>query len=709
LTTSDTSRDPGSHGLPAVRRGVPRYAVAVGATAAAVALSVLLAPYLTRVVFILFWPAVLGTAVVAGLGPALLASTLAVLAVQYLFIPPLHTLKSGDPVDLAPLAIFFLASGLVSTLADRRRTAEARMLEAARSNASLASQLARQTVELETQLEESQAMSEELEATGAELHERTQEAEASAAFARGILESISEPFVVQDAEWRFRYINSAAGRVFAQSGHDPDALIGRVVWDVYPALARTAFEREMRRAAAERVAAQFEAFYAERGTWSQMNCYPLADGGLATQWTDITPRKRAEEALHYLDRATELLTDPLEPEKRLTDLADLVVPRLADWCTIDLVDDDGRSTQVAVAHVDPAKVKWARELTRRYPPRIDAPTGVPQVLRTGRPVLYPEITDDMLVAGAIDHEHLRISRELGLRSAMIVPLSIGEQTIGALTLVSAESRRRYTQEDLALVGELARRAALALDNARQHQKAIAAQHEAESANRAKSDFLAAMSHELRTPLNAIAGYVDLMLLGLRGTLSAAQQTDLERVQTAQRHLLHLITDILNFARIEATGVEFDLRVVPLSALLAELRTFVNPQLEGRTLQFNCETPPADAMVRADPTKVRQILLNLLSNSVKFTRPGGRIDVRCEREGPYHLIRVTDTGVGIAPENLERVFEPFVQTHRSLTEPTGGVGLGLAISRDLARAMDGELTVASEEEVGSTFTLALPAA
>jgi signal transduction histidine kinase len=292
---------------------------------------------------------------------------------------------------------------------------------------------------------------------------------------------------------------------------------------------------------------------------------------------------------------------------------------------------------------------------------------------------------------------------------MLVPLTARGHTFGVLTLVSAESRRRYTEEDLALAAELARRAAFAIDNARQHQTALVAQRDAEAANRVKSDFLAAMSHELRTPLNAIAGYVDLLLVGVRGSLTPEQRTDLERVQKAQRHLGGLIAEVLNFARAEAGRVEYHLTQVPVSTLLSDLEGFVDPQLRERSLAFRCETPDSELVAHTDPEKVRQILLNLLSNSLKFTPPGGRIDVRCERRGSEVLIHVTDTGIGIPAERLDSVFEPFVQLQRSLTESAGGIGLGLAISRDLARGMDGELTAESTQGAGSTFTLALPAA
>ena len=680
------------------------YALAVVAVAVALGLSLVLEAYLGRSIFILFWPAVLGVAALAGLGPALLASALSVVAVDFVLTEPRFTVMVRDAGDLAPLGIFFLASALVSTLAARQRKAERHAFESSHLNAELATELEHQAIELESQLEESQVLSEELALSVAE-------AEASAEFLGGILESISDPFVVQDADWRFRYINSAAARVFAGGGAaNPASMVGQVVWDLYPQIVGTPIEKEMKRAARERIAVEFETFAAEQGTWSELRCYPLPDGGLATQWKDITARKKAEEAAHYLDRTAELLTAPLDPEQRLEDLAQLVVPHLGDWCAIDVVDEAGVVQQVAVAHVDPDKVRWARELNRRYPPNPEALTGTPNILRTGLPELYAEITDEMIVASAIDDDHLRITRELGLQSAMAVPLTARGRTFGALTIISAESRRRYTADDLALAGELARRAAIAIDNARQFDAAREAQRQAEAANRAKSDFLAAMSHELRTPLNAIAGYTELLAIGVRGPVTDEQRADLDRIQKAQRHLLGLITNVLNFARIEAGHVEYQVEDVPVTTLLAELEGFVAPQLRSRELTFH--SAPVDdpsLAVIVDHEKTRQILLNLLSNSVKFTPPGGRIDVRSEVSGDKVLLHVSDTGIGIPAERLESVFEPFVQVHRTLKDPTGGVGLGLAISRDLARGMGGELTVRSTPAEGSTFTLTLPRA
>jgi signal transduction histidine kinase len=242
------------------------------------------------------------------------------------------------------------------------------------------------------------------------------------------------------------------------------------------------------------------------------------------------------------------------------------------------------------------------------------------------------------------------------------------------------------------------------------ETAESAQHDAEQANRAKSEFLAVMSHELRTPLNAIGGYAELMQLGIHGPVTNEQLVALERIQRSQRHLLGLINGVLNYSRVEAGVVHYDIADVPLEETLATCEALISPQVRSKKLDFVNHACPPGTMVRADREKLQQVVLNLLSNSVKFTDAGGRVELACSSlPNDMMSVRVRDTGRGIPAEQLERVFHPFVQVEAGLTRTQDGVGLGLAISRDLARGMGGDLTVESEEGQGSTFTLTVPLA
>ena len=234
-----------------------------------------------------------------------------------------------------------------------------------------------------------------------------------------------------------------------------------------------------------------------------------------------------------------------------------------------------------------------------------------------------------------------------------------------------------------------------------------ARHQAEEANHAKSEFLAMMSHELRTPLNAIGGYAQLMEMGLRGPVTPEQREDLERIERSQRHLLGLINDVLNFAKLEAGRVQFVIARVPMHELLLGVEALVLPQLRAKGLRYVDVGDCGDSAVHADEEKARQVLINLLSNAIKFTPAGGEVRVGCTEDAEHVHITVSDSGVGIPPDRIDAIFEPFVQVDRGLTSRQEGTGLGLAISRDLARHMGGDLTATSTAGVGSSFTLSLP--
>ena len=249
---------------------------------------------------------------------------------------------------------------------------------------------------------------------------------------------------------------------------------------------------------------------------------------------------------------------------------------------------------------------------------------------------------------------------------------------------------------------------LLAESERARAEAEAARADAEQANRAKGEFLAVMSHELRTPLNAIGGYAELMEMGLRGPVTEEQRADLARIQQSQRHLLGLINQVLNYTRVETGTVRYDLSDVPVGEALAAAEALIVPQVRARGLTYLLGGCDPALRVRADRDKLQQILLNLLTNAIKFTDAGGELRVACgTREGAVE-ISVADTGVGIAADKLASVFEPFVQVDQRLTRSHEGVGLGLAISRDLALGMGGDLVAESTPGVGSTFTLTLPA-
>jgi signal transduction histidine kinase len=306
----------------------------------------------------------------------------------------------------------------------------------------------------------------------------------------------------------------------------------------------------------------------------------------------------------------------------------------------------------------------------------------------------------------------RGTHEEDVTRRLIFLVVLGAAACAAVSLAVNALLGRYGASQEAFAGELAALNQRLAEQSASLQQLTAELRErtdaAEEANRAKSRFLAGMSHDLRTPLNAINGYVELLETGIRGPVSEAQITDLRRIRASSGHLLSLIDAILSFARTESGKLEVRLEAVPAAGLLRGLDSSFLPQLAEKGLHYECDAGPAGLWVMADPGKTERVLMNLIGNAIKFTDAGGRVSVECAAEGEFAVIHVRDTGRGIAADQLPHVFQPFVQVDREqVPESKRGVGLGLAISRELAVAMGGTLSVDSEVGRGSVFTLRLP--
>ncbi|MBK9711023.1 MAG: PAS domain S-box protein [Kouleothrix sp.] len=441
--------------------------------------------------------------------------------------------------------------------------------------------------------------------------------------------------------------------------------------------------------------------------WHLGRALPVRGGdGRIVFWvgtgTDIDDQRRAADQQRFLVSAGTLLAGTLDYTTTMERMAQLAVPAVADWCTVDMLDEQGVLQLLAISHVDPDKARWARELRERYPIDLAAPAGAPQVLRTGRPEIYPEISDALLEAVAHDAEELRLLQAVGYRSAMVLPLQVRGRAIGALTLVATESGRRYGPEDLALAEELAARAAIAIDNAQLYR-------EAQEAIRARDQFLSIASHELKTPLTSLMGYVDLLWRRASRDGSLAER-DLRALRIAGEQagrLNRLVGALLDLSRIESGQLSIERGALDLGALARRLVEEGQQMIDQHALAFDGTDEPL--VVVGDELRLEQVLQNLIQNAIKYSPSGGQVSVRAERRDDTACVSVRDHGIGIPATALPRLFSRFYRAPNAEEQQISGMGIGLFVVKEIVHLHGGEITVDSHEGHGSLFTVCLPLA
>jgi PAS domain S-box-containing protein len=530
---------------------------------------------------------------------------------------------------------------------------------------------------------------------------------------RRLYESNPHPMWVFDPETlAFRSVNEAAIRRY---GYSREEFLSMTVAEIRP-------PEDVPRLR-ERLEREKASPYTDDGTWRHLkkDGTPIDveistnsiefEGRLARVVLahDITERKRADEALRFLAEAGTVLASSLDYEATLDAVAHLAVPHLADMCLVDLRQDDGTIRRVAAAHSDPAKQALADELRRRHPPEPDGPHPAMRVMRTGQPEMVNEVADELLVATTRDADHLAIVRRLGFKSFMLVPLAARGRTLGVISLIGTETNRRYGPSDLALAEGLASRAALAIDNAQHHVAAQTARREAEAANSAKDQFLAVLSHELRTPLTPVLASTSAMLEDPETPPEVRPALEMTRrnIELEAR----LIDDLLDVTRISQGKMRLEPEVVDAHALIHRALSICRSDLHAGALQLDLDLAAGEHHVEADPARLQQVFWNLIKNAVKFTPVGGTIALRSHNrdspEGRRLVVEVRDTGVGIEPGLLPRIFDAFEQGEAALMRRFGGLGLGLAICRSVVKAHGGQLSAASPGKgQGATFILEL---
>lgn len=429
--------------------------------------------------------------------------------------------------------------------------------------------------------------------------------------------------------------------------------------------------------------------------------YPLirAQGevfGVGALVVDVTEQRQMEDRLRFLSEASRILASSLRWEETLGSLARLCVPQLADWCVIDMLDE-GRIERLVVTHADPAKADLAQQLQRSFPPNPSRRIGVPEVLRTGRPERFDHVTDATLARTDFDPEYVRTLREIGISASMVVPLSAPSGVIGALTLVSAESGRRYTDDDLAFAEELARRAGLAVENARLYE-------ESQQAIRQREDVLAFVSHDLKNPLTSIVMNATLLKRAVpEGAAGEKLVRHGDMIVRAAERMNRLVHDLLDWASLRAKRLTLNLQDVDLGALVNDVVTLLQPVAAMKKLEVSSSVP-LGLVVPADRERVTRVLSNIVGNALKFTPDEGTVEVRADANEAEVVLRVIDTGPGIPQDELPHVFDRYFRAKQTGTE---GTGLGLAIAKGIVEAHGGRIWAESKVGTGSTFAFALP--
>ena len=551
-------------------------------------------------------------------------------------------------------------------------------------------------------------------------------AEASAAQLEIVLRGVADGIVAQDTSGRIIYANDAAARLVGYPS--AEALIDAPTAEWFERfevldesgrslpLKELPGQRALVDASGRTAPLRFRLRATGEERWALISATPVTDvTGQVTMaisiFRDITEQQLAQQRLAFLAEASTILGSSLDYDLTLTRVADLAVPALADACVIDVIEPVGgrvRRLRMRFTHTVPPDLVRAFEAVG--PPDLNGPGAAAHVLRTGKPIIQREVTDAALAASARDEHHLRLLRSGDLRSSLLLPLIARGTVLGALTLVTTGgSGRRYGDADVALAHELARRAAHAMDNARLYAAEREARTEAQAAVRARDEFLSIAAHELRTPVTGLKTAAQLLVRsGSQGSIDPERVVRYSHLIDEQTgRLTALIDDLLDVAKLQAGRMELRLEVLDLASLLSATVDYFRETAPDRyALALRVEGAPGPVL--ADRGRLEQVFANLLGNAIKYSPDGGRIEVVLQQAGHGVEVQVRDPGIGLPPDALESIFEPFGRAENAARRHIQGLGLGLHIAREIVRRHEGRIWATSPgEHQGTTLSVWLP--
>ncbi|MDQ2809649.1 MAG: ATP-binding protein [Chloroflexota bacterium] len=524
------------------------------------------------------------------------------------------------------------------------------------------------------------------------------------------LASIGDAVIATDAAGRVRFLNAVAEKL---TGWPLAAAVGQPVQQVFHIIheeTRQPVESPVPRVLREGAIvglANHTALVARDGSTRSIDDSgaPIRDAaghiqGAVLVFRDVTTRRHAEEALRVLAAVGARLNASLDHTATLQSLADLLVPRFADWCAIDLLDAAGHLQETVTHHLDPQRVAWLRRMREQYPPDRHAAGGLMRALQTGQGQALFTVTEAMLVAEAQDAAELAFLHDYGTRSIIWVPLHARGRSLGVLTLAHTASGRTYTVADLTVAEEIARQAGQALDNAALYQ-------DAQAAIRTRDQFLLLASHELKTPLTTLLAGMQLIARRQEraGLLTAADRRTWTLVQGQVTRLNRLILALLDLSRIQTGQLQLEQAPLDLTVLTQRLVEEAQPGLEQHTMHYS--GPPAAVMLLGDELRLEQAVQNLLTNAVKYSPAGGDITVQITVTAEQACLTVQDSGIGIPSTALPDLFTRFYRAANASDAQIAGLGIGLYVVKEIVTLHGGTVAVTSTEGQGSRFTLCFP--